>query len=300
MAARNSKTETTVDETTATDAPVDETTETPAETTEAPAAEPAAPIDLTAFQAAVDEAVSTADESTGTVPEAGLAATLAAYRDLPDTRSKNAARNSCEEQMKAAVVAGNIIGARAFVDIKDNLSSASGTKSSAPKDPTEAFVSKVSVLAAAFNVASGTVPEGVSEDWVSKYEAKSAELTEQVKSFIALPEDATDEQVAEFSAEVRKVAKMIAGGGGGGRTYNGPRRSVLTHLEQVFANEPVGSFITVTELSKRDSEEYGDEHPTTGAISARLFPPSGNPTLPEGIEAVIPEDGTARGARKVA
>jgi len=68
----------------------------------------------------------------------------------------------------------------------------------------------------------------------------------------------------------------------------------------VFADLPVGSFLTVTEISKADSDEYGDDHPTTGAVSARLFPKSGKPQLPEGIEEVIPEDGSARGARKVA
>lgn len=51
-----------------------------------------------------------------------------------------------------------------------------------------------------------------------------------------------------------------------------PRRNVVAHLEQVFAPLASGTFLTIAQIVKTRSDEYGDDRPSPGAISARLFP----------------------------
>lgn len=253
--------------------------------------------DFSAFTQAAHAAIEGADKTTGDITEDGLKSSLDAYRGLANIKTRNAAKSWADDETKAAIMGGDILKARSVMAIKENLSSGAARTPAAPKDPTDAFVNKVAQLQLAASLVGADVPEGVSADWTEKVEGAVATLREEFEKFSALGEDDSQDG---FTPAVKKVARLIAGkASGNGPSYDGPRRNVGTHIGQAFESLPSGSFLTVTELAKAESAEYGDDHPTTGAISARLFPSNGSEAkLPEGITAVIPEDGSARGASK--
>lgn len=263
------------------------------------------PVDLTAFDSAVEAAVAEADKSTGEVPEASIAKANEAYRALDGIKAKNAARAALDKRMMDAIFESDAPLARSFAQIKENLSAGSSSASKAPKDPTESFVGKLAGLQAAYTLLFNDVPEGVKDGWESQVEEKASTLAEAASKYQSDLSNATDEAPFDDSdvpSEVKRVVKLATGKSSGGTGYTGgPRRNVGKHIEQVFADLPVGSVLTVTEINKARSEEYGpNSAPTTGAISQRLFPPKGGkPNLPEGIEPVN-EEGQSRGARKVA
>jgi len=283
----------------AVETPTTEPTEAP---TEAKAEE--VPVDLTGFQAAVNEALTETDSSTGEVPVASADKVNQAYRALDGLKPKNAARAWLDQAMKDAIsVDKDIMRARALVDLKEGLSAGSGgggTK--APADPTQAFVNKVASLRIAQTLVEGTVPEGVNEDWSAKVEELLTEVTGQIDSFAAFQaSDDADAEEPEVSPVVRQAFKLAQGrgGGGGSRVSGGPRRDIEKHLVQVFENVEAGGFLTIAEIAKAQSTEYGDDRPSAGAVSARLFPKGKEPYSANGIEAVN-EEGKSRGARKTA
>jgi len=80
-----------------------------------------------------------------------------------------------------------------------------------------------------------------------------------------------------------------------GRATSG-RRDIGAHIASAFAGLPDETFLTVREIRRHRSDEYGDEFPSAGAISARLFPSSGRCTV-TGVEPGENERGV-RGARR--
>lgn len=275
---------------------VDSTTEEP-QASEAPAAETEeAPIDLTPFQNAAAAASEEADTSTGEVPPASIEEVNKAYRELPGLKAKNKARAWLEEQMMAAVQDKNLTGARVFVDLKNGLSAGGGSSSpKAPADPTLAFVHKVVALRLASQLTEGNVPEGVSEDWSTKADELGGSLDEDVEKFAAW--DGEGDQ-PDVSPVVRQAFKLAAGKASGGtRVPGGPRRDVEKHIQQVFADKPVGTVMTMTEISKARSTEYGDDRPSSGAVSSRLLPKGKDAYDNAGIRGVTEPK---RGAEKYA
>ncbi len=299
MARRNSGSTAVADEPT-----VEVTDETTSTTPEAPKAEDK-PIDLTGFQSAVETALAEKDTSTGDVPKDQLEAVNKVYRELEGVKAKNAARGWIDEQMKLAISEKkDIVLAKSFVMLKDNLSAGSGGSGpKAPADPTTAFVQKVAALSIASTLNASTVPEGVSEDWAAQAEKLIGELGEQVDAYGAwLANTAEDKgDSPEVSPVVRQAFKLASGkgaGGGSGRVSGGPRRDIEKHLAQVFENLDSGSFLTVNEIAKAQSTEYGEDRPSAGAVSARLFPKGKDAYEANGIKAVA-EEGKSRGAVKV-
>lgn len=278
-------------------------TEAPAEVTEAPAE-----VDLTAFQEAVEAALAEADESTGQLPEAAVEAVNIQYRSLDGLKPKNAARLHLENKMIEAVDKLDAVAARGYSDLKTKLSASGGTKAEkTPSDPLAAFVQRAASLSLAQVVLSKGMPE------VPEGRDLNAEVNKLVEESIAL----VDEQLAyeaneaedkgdgpELTPLVRQAFKMSAGkvAGTGSRrgAVTGPRRDVSKHIVSAFDSMNPGEFLTIAEIAKHKSPEYGDESPSQGAISARLFPASGNST----IEGVVPVnkgeiDGkNPKGARK--
>lgn len=306
--ARRSNTQAPVEETP--EVVTDETPETPVEepTTEAPQADAEKPaeeeVDLTAFTEAVNAAVEEADASTGDVPKAAIDAVNKVYREVPSLKGKNAARASLDAAMKSAISEEkNIMKAKAFVMIKDGLSAGSGGSSTpkAPADPTQAFVQKVVALQLATEEVLGNVPEGVSEEWTDKADELRESLADDLAAYRSyLASEDEDAEQPEVSPVVRQVFKLVQGRGTGGnsnRVSGGPRRDIEKHLIQVFADLEAGSFLTVNEIAKAASTEYGDDRPSAGAVSARLFPKGKEPYNKNGIQATA-EEGKPRGAVK--
>lgn len=277
---------------------------TPTESTEGTEPKAEVEIDLTDFQKVTGEAVDARDESTGEVPAEQIDKVNTAYRALDGIKPKNAAKNWLEEQMKAAIGDLNVQLARAYSMVKDNLSAGSAKSEKAPADPTVAFVNKVAAHNIALSLVQGNVPEGVEgEKALAQASELSTSLAEQVTQYQTwLDNEAEDKGDApEVSPVVRSAFKLAAGkASGGGRVSGGSgvRRDISKHIQAAFADAEPGAFLTVAEIANHKSEEYGDDSPSQGAVSARLFPASGKCTV-EGIEPVPATDGKPRGARKV-
>lgn len=310
MTRRSSKTETnteaTAEVTTNTEeAPVTEQTTEAAPTEET--TEQA--VDLTAFKAAVDTAMSEADNSTGQLPEAAFSPVNDEYRKLDGQKAKNEARKFLEDQMLAAVGELDAVKARGYSDLRGGLSAGGGAaKEKAPADPTAAFVQRVVAQRLALSLVEQAVGEDVASDWSERADKQAGELAEQVASYqtwldTEVPEGEEKPAAPEVSNVVKQAFKLSAGKasgrGTGGGTSSGVRRNIGKHISEAFAEHPVDTFLTIAEIAKFKSSEYGDESPSQGAISARLFPT----TTVEGIEPI--EKGAIdgknpKGARKVA
>lgn len=289
------------------EASVSTTTETAPEadnsTTEAT---PEAPINLDAFNEAVTAAVAEADSSTGLVPEASLAAVLEQYRSLDGVKAKNKAKTALNDGMKEAMNEADIAKARAYLQLSENMTAGS-SKSSAekvPADPTEAAVQRIATLQLARDFV--VVPEGVADDFQTRADSLVSESAESVKAYIAWLTDDSEEKgdEPEASAVVKNAAKLAIGkaakaGARAGATFTGERRDIGKHIAEAFESVEPGGFLTVAEIRKFRSNEYGDNPPSAGAISARLFPSSGGESTVEGVLGDTNDKGN-KGGRKVA
>lgn len=266
--------------------------------------------DLTEFQLRLDEAFASRDETTGEVPTAAVDPVVKAYRAVSGTKGKNAAKKVVTDAMKTAMSDADLPGARAFLSISEQLVAGPATPKAkaekAPVDPTEAFVELVTGLRLAAAVAYAHAPEGVNEDWASQVEAKLAEETPVAESFYAWFIDEAEDKVEEpeVPAHVSAAVKLALGKSAkvgtarkaaGSSPFTGERRNVAKHIEEAFAGLESGTFLSIADIRKFKSAEYGSDAPSPGAISARLFPTSGKVT----VEGVVPDtQGGIKGAVK--
>src|SRR4051794_19501204 len=263
----------------------DDESESDEEPTQAPKAKApkAEPADLGPFQEAATAAVEEADESTGELPEEAIASVNKVYREIEGVKGKNQARTWIDEQMKAAITGKGefesldqtekILKARAYVSLKDGLSAGAGSAApKAPADPTQAFIQKVAALRIGLDELTSNVPEGVSDEWEQKAGELVDSLADEVDRFRDYQQSSdSDAEQPEVSPVVRQAFKLALGKGmgGGGRISGGPRRDIEQHMIQVFADLNEGDFLTVNEIAKTASSEYGDDRPSPGAVSAR-------------------------------
>lgn len=300
MARRNSNTDTA-----STEAEVTPTEGTEPEaqttTTEAPAE---AEVNIAPFVEAVEKAVAERDESTGVLSADVIESVNKVYRDLDGIKGKNAAKKSIEASMLDAVDKLDVQLARAYSQIKENLSAAGGSSTpKAPADPTQAYVQRMASL----NLAAALVarPEGLAEDAADQIEKLVESLSEDVTKYqtwlTTEPAEGEEKPAApEVSPVVRNAFKLATGkAAGGGRQSGGSgvRRDIAKHITQAFADKASGEFLTVAQIANFKSDEYGEDHPSQGAVSARLFPQSGKCTV-EGVVPVDKTNDTPRGATK--
>jgi len=272
---------------------------------QAKAAEP----DLSAFEAAVATSVEARDEATGEIPAESVEPVTTAYRELDGLKAKNRAKAFLQAGVKDGMEKMNLQLARAYMQLSDALMTPAAKKSaeSTPTDPTEAFTQKVAALRVAEQLVTSQVPEGVAEDWADKTSALVSESLSAAQNYLAWVNSTAEDkgEEPEVSAVVRAAVKLSQGkagritraSSGGGSSYEGPRRSIAAHIENAFAGVEPGTFLTIAQIRATKSEEYGDELPSAGAISARLFPPSGKCTV-EGIEPGTSAEGN-KGATKL-
>lgn len=255
-----------------------------------------------AFKEAVEAAVRHDEvDPTGHLHEALKVPVAKAYTEMPGAKGKNAAKAYLQEQMQQNMLEGaedqaKFILARSYLQLFREVPKEAGGKTPGePKpqvvvDPTDAFVARIAALLIAPNLT--MVPEGVSADWREKSQAKVKELREQVQTYRDwLTENsakAEDERAAapEVDAIVLAAAKVASGKAAGkaprakaagttststGAGYSGPRRSITEHIRQAFEGHPVGTWLSVADIAKFQSTEYGDDRPSSGAVSAGLF-----------------------------
>lgn len=285
--------------------------EAPAESTalaaEAKAAEPE--VDYSAFNAAVVEALGLQDSATGELPVAAFGPVAEAYRNLPSTKARNHAKALLNSQMKDAMNASDLPKARGLMQLQEHGTVAKASSSApkaekAPVDPTEGYVERqVSLRLAASLIEQ---PEGLAADWADRVKALKEQADTQVDAYKAyLASEAEDKVEPEGILPVVKRAFKLASGGalGSGRSKSStprdpsaPRRDIGKHISEAFADKPSGTFLTVADIRSFESTEYGTDHPSAGAISARLKPKGGKFTL----TGITPEsNGKAFGARKI-
>lgn len=275
--------------------------------TETPA--PAPEADLSAFTAAVAAAVDGRDESTGEIAVALVEPVQKAYRELPSTKERNRAKGTLQDGVKEGMDKLNIQLARAYMQLADSMSTGS-TKSAAdkpPANPTETFVNQAAALALADVLVKSNVPEGVEDTWFDQVNALVSSSTDAAQQYSAwLKSEAEDKgDEPEVSAVIKAAVKLSQGksarvpraaGTSSGSTYTGERRSVAAHILNAFADVESGAFLTIAKIRSTKSEEYGEDVPSAGAISARLFPSSGKCTI-EGITPGTSPEGN-KGASK--
>jgi hypothetical protein len=270
-------------------------------------------VDLTEFSAAIDSAI--ADEEKRDKDTGELAADLIepvnnAFRALEGAKAKNKARAHLNGLMKDAMNDLNMPLARSYMILSDNLSATGGHAKTErqPADPTEAFVQKVVGLQLAVALAKDNQPEGVDENWSDKANElykESEQAAHEYLAYLKADEDTRGEE-PEVSSVVKaavklaqgKAAKLGATRGAAGTPHEGPRRDIGKHITEAFENVESGTFLTIAEIRKFNSSEYGDNPPSAGAISARLFPTGGGKCTVEGI---VPDtnENNKKGARKL-
>lgn len=273
---------------TATEVPAQAEASDTSTTTEATSADkPKTEIDLTAFSAAVEEAVGQRDESTGDLSVEALAPAIAAYRALDGIAAKNKAKTHLTDKMRDAMSSLDIQLARSYMVVQDNLSAGAAPKSERqPADPTEAWVQRQVGLDLARALL--TKPEGVAEDAEARAEKLYSEVYPQAEQYLAWSNDESEDKGDEpdVPAFVKSAVKLAQGkaakvGGtrSGGGASSGERHDIGEHIRQAFENVASGTFLTIAEIRNAKSTEYGDNPPSAGAISARLFPQSGKCSL---------------------
>lgn len=295
--------------TTATEVPAQAEASTDSTTEAAPAAEattekPKVVIDLSGFESAVEEAVGQRDESTGDLSVEALAPAITAYRALDGIAAKNKAKTLLTDKMRDAMSSLDIQLARSYMVVQDNLSAGTTAKAERqPADPTEAFIQRQVGL----DLARALIvkPEGVAEDAEARAEKLYSEVFPQAEQYLAWSVDESEDKgdepdVPAFVKGAVKLAQGKAAKVGGARvggTSSGERHDIGEHIRQAFENVPSGQFLTIAEIRNNRSTEYGDNPPSAGAISARLFPQSGKCSL----DFVTPgqNDKGNRGATKV-
>lgn len=272
--------------------------------------------ELQAFIAAADAAAEAADED-GHLNGDQLAPAVNAYRAITSgAKGKNKAKAYVADQMKAALTSGpdGYSKAMAWNSIQDSILSAPTKAAAEAKpvvkvDPSEAFAERVAALVIAQSLVEGNQPEDVDAD---KFQAALDRFVEQFQAeaeALYTYETSPQEEGAEApqASPVAKAAvklaqnKAVRKGAGrkssaGGSTYAGPRRDVGKHILNAFADKASGTFLKISEIRAVRSDEYGDDAPSAGAVSARLFPASGKCT----VEGITPGTDSAgnRGAYK--
>lgn len=285
--------------------------------------EPEAPIDLTAFEAAVQASRSWFNDE-AEIDDEHLAPVLAAYTALSGTKAKNAARKSLSAGMKAFMkptdgTAPNFPAAQQNMTLIDSLQVVKAPKepkeAKAPVDPTDAFVDQYLALVVATQLLAKNPPEGVADDWKTRAQTKInlPETGEAVRAYGAYLADASEAKAAievpSFVSAGYKVAqgkaigKVGAKKSGGTGVSTGPRtgptRNILVHIQNAFADKPVGTFLKVSQIVATPSDEYPGTTPSSGAVSARITATSWEKLAGEIGLALDTVDG-AKGLRKVA
>lgn len=264
------------------------------------------------FEQSVSAAVEGRDPSTGTVPDSLASPVTETYRAL-NVGGKSKAKAHLLSIMQAGVEGGDLSTAMAASQLSKVLTPAKATskpkEEKAPSDPNEAVANQLAVLKAAFVYIQSNLPEGADADTVR---TKTNELTEaataQMPGYIdwltrePVAEGATDTPEPEVSNITKKAVKLAVtkvrvstSTGSGVSSGDGVRRSVSTHISQVFADKPSGHFMSIAEIANAESTEYAGVKISSGAITARLFPTDGTCTLTDVTPAVV--DGK-RGATK--
>jgi len=284
-------------------------------------------VDISSFVTVLDGALEKMDESTGVLDEKSVSDVLASYRDLDGAKNKARARKHVEEAMKSAVEKSDINSARALMGLSAQLTSpakaskadGTGRTTKTPVNPTEAFVDTAVRLKLAMQIHSDRLADeefakSIDANWKELVSAKAAELANQLDTWATFldSEDTDLDEPEGVDTVVKQAFKTVEGRSigavrsGGRQTQaagDGIRRDIAKHLASAFAEVEEGGFLTIAQIRAHKSDEYGENSPSAGAITARLFPTDTDgkikPTTVTGLVGAT-DDAGHKGARKVA
>lgn len=255
------------------------------------------------------------EASTGAITDALKTKVQAAFAALPRGTTKASARPKAKDlvdsRLLAAMDAMDMPLARTLFTVQQDCLTVRGAGSEGtgitakPVDPTEDFVNRVTIHSlAAYALVPG---EAVEADWPTRVEALVGELAGQVRPHVdylaaqAEYDALSDEDKGKYNEPVepethdlvkaavkvsqgrgtgvRRPRKASTGGEGGTSAprapYTGNRRSVAKHIEEAFANQPVGTWLSIAQIAKFESAEYSGDKVSQGAVSARVYAPGG-------------------------
>jgi hypothetical protein len=270
---------------------------------------------LDAFKSVTESALSQRDTTTGTLPEVHNQTILGAYRALPGAKGKSAAKKHLTDLLKSAINSADIVLGMAIMQVTNLVTAAPASTPKAPTetkkvDPTEAFVESLATLHLAYTLRREDIPNGVdAETAFTQVDEKVNELSEQASTYYTWFTNKAADKGAEPEVPVlvKRAVKAALGravGSGAPRKAStgqpkapmtGPRRSIRTHIAQVFGDSPVGTVLKVAEIAKATTEEYPDGDCSPGAVSAALKSTKGV----DGFESTTDENGSLA-ARKIA
>lgn len=295
----------------ATEAPVEVSTEEPKKEKKEKK-EPAAPIDLTEFKRVVEEVIPERDLETGELADQYISAVREEFNKLNGTKAKNAAKSYLNDSMRATMELLDGPKARSYMILSDKaVVTVAGPKAEkTPTDPTDAFVQRVVALKLALQIAREAVTEGVKPNWQELANAAFEDASQKVPAYLEwvrkTDEERGDEQAPSNSRIIALAlriaeAKSPKGVSRAARTstFTGERRHIEPHIASAFAGVEDGAFLTVAQIKAHQSEEYGSDSPSAGAISIRLFPKDGKACTLKGVTPGTNEKGN-KGAYKAA
>jgi hypothetical protein len=242
------------------------------------------------------------DQDTGSLSLALIEKVRATYAPL-NTKHRNGARTWLESQMSDAMIGQNDYqdgadygAARSMIELLNALKASTPKPqiTKAPVDPTQGHVARIVALLLAPNLV--PVPEGTATNWQQLAHQKQQELASQVIEYrdwqnanAGKPADEQTEapkvdEIVLLAANIAKgrapkVSKprepKVAGQPRAPRqpsVSSGVRRDIAAHIRSAFADKNSGDFMSIGEICRHKSEEYGDDSPSQGAVAARLYP----------------------------
>lgn len=197
---------------------------------------------------------------------------------VADKSGKAAIRTTLRHAMEQAINDLDLPAAQAAKRTLDSLSSVTTKQAVAPDYVTLAAERLVTLRHAIEALTSGQAvfPEGVEVDMTEVFTLADEQFNLG---------DASDLFRADAINELCtvKVRTSVT------------RRDLGAHVAAVAAMHPSGTFLTIAQVASTRTEVYGDERPSDGAISARLFA-EGGCTIP-GVVPVAKSDQHPKGLR---
>lgn len=238
--------------------------------------------------------------STGAIDDDLKHEVQSAFAGLPKGSTKASARPRAKDEVDArlldAMTNMDMPLARSLFTVQQEClvvrgATSEGAGLTVKVDPTTDFVNRV----AGFSLAAyALVPgEDVEADWPSRVEALVGELVPQVSPYVTwlAADEATRGDEPETHDLVKTAVKISQGKGAGVRrprkasgeggsgtpraAHTGVKRSIAKHIEEAFAGKAPGTWLSIADISKFESTEYGTDKPSQGALAARIYAPGG-------------------------
>lgn len=190
-------------------------------------------------------------------------ALVAAY-DRATGAAKAAIRRHVMDEMGNAIRSGDFVVAKIYADAVDAMAPASAEK--APVDYANLIKVRVATyLRAAAIMAGGlTYPDGTPDDFDSKIVNDDVvdALGATWNALVVTLDDDTRADVINKATKLVHDAKINSG-------TKAPKRDVGAHIAEVTTRHGQG-FMTIAEIAKSESDTYGTDRPSPGAVTAHF------------------------------